>query len=91
MPPQSVMGIDLLFYMYMMFIPHREHMPPQSATGRALHLLIYHKYKLKIHNKLYCTNTTFTFIILQTSLNFYTFISLYSIHEHIGHPQDNYY
>jgi hypothetical protein len=38
--PRLLMGIAVLFYMYMMFLPHRKHAygPPQSVTRIVLHL-----------------------------------------------------
>jgi hypothetical protein len=40
MSPQSVTGTALLFYMLMMFVPHRRHISPQPLTWKAL-LFIY--------------------------------------------------
>jgi hypothetical protein len=40
-PRRSVMGMALLSYMYLMFVPHRKHTynPPRTVTGTALHFI----------------------------------------------------
>jgi hypothetical protein len=38
-PPRSLKVIALLFYMYMMFVPHRKHMSPQPVNGDSFTVL----------------------------------------------------
>jgi hypothetical protein len=41
MPPPPLMGIALLFYMQIMFVPHRRHIPPLYVTGSFNFIYIY--------------------------------------------------